>query len=487
MSSSSFTISPSLNCTLLITSSVFIDVVRQHGHPPVDYIRLLPSEWRKDSVKTILTLLLGIILVTNVFATERDVHLVIEYKTVNFAGKCKKAISVNHKIPAPTLHFKQGDHVTIHVHNHLDQEAAVHWHGIILPWQMDGVLGINQKGIPPGKDFLYQFKLEQSGTYWYHSHAALQEQEGLYGAFIVDPPEQPSYHYTKDYVVVLSDWSNTPAKQILANLKKTGDFYSPDFPLQPSLVKFIHDYQKASKQERKKLLNDYKMMQQTRMSIYDLSDVAYDAFLLNGKPDSCPWTAPVKVGDIVRLRFIGAGGSSIFRVKIPGSTLQMVHAEGNDVRPYTIDDFAVAPGETYDVLVKIKKNQPYIIYAESRDTLGASYGALITSPHQFVDYKKVKPFAEPENVSREMMSMMMEKMNHGSLPETAKETNAHAMEGMNHQKMGHKETMEHSMNMTMPIEPGITGDKFSPPTSSYSTSRGTKYQPMIAAQPVHFI
>ena len=516
-----------------------------------------------------------------VFATERIVNLVVEYKTVYFAGKPKKAISVNGQIPAPTLHFKQGDHVTIHVHNHLNEETAIHWHGILIPWQMDGVLGITQKGIPPGGTFRYQFTLEQSGTYWYHAHAGLQEQQGLYGAFLIDSHKEPLYHYTKNYVVVLSDWSNTYAEQTLKNLKKQGDYYAPKFPLQPSLAKFLHDYQKASKKERKELLEDYNGMQQSRMNIYDLSDVAYDTFLLNGHALNQPWTAPVKVGDMVRLRFIGAGGSTIFNVKIPDTKMQIIHVEGNDIRPYFVDSFAIAPGETYDVLVKIKKKKPYIIYAESRDTLGAAFGALTTSPHQFVNYKAVKPFPEPQTASREMMSMMMGNMNQGNLPDikinqihTMHKMTHHAMEmsnnhkehsnshvmsvsmamdssmkmkpnmpmmDMNHQKMNMDKSSEktqaymkppshsssnhanmnhstqntspkeappsharhpmqmdgasmksinhqmanHSMNMTMPTEPSIIGDRSYPATSYYATTMGTKYQDMVAAIPTN--
>lgn len=359
-------------------------------------------------------IIVNLCFTSNIFAAERVVNLVVGYKTVNFAGKYRTAITVNDQIPAPTLHFKEGDHVTINVYNHLDKETAIHWHGIILPWQMDGVEGITQKGIQPGDVFHYQFTLHQAGTYWYHAHAGLQEQQGLYGAFLIDPPQKPQYQYTKDYVIVLSDWSNTRPDQIMANLKKEGDYYSPRFPLQPSLTKFIHDYQKASREERKLLIDDYKMMQQMRMSIYDISDVAYDAFLLNGQPNFNPWTAPVKIGDVVRLRFIGAGGSTIFNVKIPGTSMQAVHVQGNDVKPYTINDFKIAPGETFDVLVKIQKNDPYIIYAESIDTVGAAYGALVTTPCQLVNYQQVTPFPEPKPVTREMMSLMMEGMHQGS-------------------------------------------------------------------------
>jgi FtsP/CotA-like multicopper oxidase with cupredoxin domain/uncharacterized protein involved in copper resistance len=406
-----------------------------------------------------LSLMLILLLFsTNALSTDRTVNFVVSYKKVDFAGKCIKAIAVNNQIPAPTLHFKQGDNVTINIHNQLDEDTAIHWHGIILPWQMDGVAGIAQQGIKPGSTFQYKFTIEQSGTYWYHAHAGLQEQQGLYGAFLIDPPQQPAYHYTKDYVIVLSDWSNTHPDKILANLKKEGDYYSPNFPMQPSLMRFIHDYQKGNKSERKNLVDDYKMMQQMRMSIYDINDVAYDAFLLNGHPKSKPWTAPVNVGDVVRLRFIGAGGNSIFHVKLPNAEMEMVHVQGNDVKPYPIKDFTIAPGETYDVLVKIKDNKPQIIYAESTDQIGAVYGALVTSPHQSVNYKDVSPFPEPLPVTREMMSFGMTHggMGHGEMNHNAmiqenmaqtknqKAINHEGMSdrGMNHGDMNHS---EHSM------------------------------------------
>jgi CopA family copper-resistance protein len=411
-------------------------------------------------------IIVSLFFTTNIFASDRVVNLVVAYKTVYFADQASKALAVNDQIPAPTLHFKEGDHITINVYNHLNEDTAIHWHGMLVPWQMDGVQGVTQKGIPPGGVFHYQFTLEQSGTYWYHAHAGLQEQQGLYGAFLIDPPKLPHYNYTKDYVVVLSDWSNTNPDKILANLKKEGDYYSPRFPLQPSLVKFIHDYRKASIEERQQLIDDYKMMQQMRMSIYDISDVAYDAFLLNGHTKSNPWTASVKVGDVVRLRFIGAGGSTIFHVKIPGTPMQMVHVEGNDVKPYTINDFTIAPGETYDVLVKIQKNNPYIIYAESIDTVGAAYGSLTTSPHQIVNYNQVTKFPEPLPVTRDMMSMMMGSMNHGSLPMDMsmnpianKKSHASSMGSMTHEMaMSHDDSNHHSMSPSMKMDSGMRMD-----------------------------
>lgn len=458
------------------------------------------------------------------FAAHSEIHLTVGYKTVSFAGKIRRAIAVNNQIPAPTLRFKEGEEVTIVVHNRMDVGTTIHWHGILLPWQMDGVEGVTQKAIPPGGSFSYKFTLEQSGTYWYHAHAGLQEQQGLYGALLIEPKNPSKYQYTKDYVVVLSDWTNTNPNHVLSNLKKDGDYYGPKFPLQPSLSKFIHDYHKATKNERSKILDDYKMMQQMRMSIYDLNDVAYDTFLLNGFTPQNPWTGQVKVGDVVRLRFIGAGANTIFRVKIPQTTLQMVHAQGNDVKPYNINDFTIAPGETYDILVKIKKDKPYIIYAESRDTVGAAVGALITHSKQVVPYHQVKAFPEPLPVTREMMDFMMGEMStntsksmemkHHSMPmdnshemnmndgsmmmrhnskkllhtSMTNEPKMHSIhKGMTNSmssmhEMGGTNSMEH---MSMPIEPTRIGDTIAPSNSIYRTSLGTKYQPITAAIPTN--
>lgn len=412
-----------------------------------------------------ILLICSIFFAINTYAADRTVNLVVGYKTVNFAGKSVQAIAVNNQIPAPTLHFKEGDHVTINVYNHLDQGTTIHWHGLLIPWQMDGVEGVSQEPIPPGGVFHYQFTLKQSGTYWYHAHAGLQEQQGLYGGFIIDPAKPPNYKYNKNYVVVLSDWINTNPDQVYANLKKEGDYYSPKFPLQPSLVRFIRDYQKASPQERKLLIDDYKMMQDMRMSIYDISDVAYDAFLLNGHTLANPWTAPVKVGDIVRLRFIGAGAGTMFHIKIPGTTMQVVHMQGHDVKPYEVNDITILPGETTDVLVKIKKDTPYIIYAESADKVGKIYGALITHPQQQVDYQQVKPFPTPESTTREMMAnMSMPGMDHGSMD----------MGGMNMSSM----KMDHAMNMDSDVK--TVGTKYQNVVAAYKTN-----DPNIPVEIIH--
>lgn len=469
-------------------------------------------------MKHYLGLLLALIYVSNVFATSTTLNLVVGYKTVYFAGKWRQAIAVNNQIPAPTLHFKQGDHVTINVYNRLNEETAIHWHGILVPWQMDGVLGVSQRGIQPGHVFHYRFTLQQSGTYWYHAHAGLQEQQGLYGAFLIDPLSPLPYHYTKDFVIVLSDWSNTYPNQILANLKKDGDYYSPNFPLQPSFIKFIHDYRHAAFNERQMILNNYKMMQQMRMSIYDLSDVAYDAFLLNGHSKEHPWTALVKKNDIVRLRFIGAAGDTIYHVKIPHSMMQIVHVQGNDVKPYAVNDFTIAPGETYDVLVTITHDKPTIIYAEARDKVGAAYGALVTSTKDMIDYADIKPFPEPLPVTQEMMMNSMASNMNPAMPAMRQKkikVNPH----LSHKNMYKNMRMNMPMNksmpdmqmdppadeklnikpksmamsqasmsnhqavgmMTMPTEPSIVGDHILKSPVTPAVTIGTKYQNITAA------
>lgn len=344
-----------------------------------------------------------------VFADTDIVNLNVAYKTVHFAGKDVQAIAINNQIPAPTLHFKEGDHVIINVINHLNTGTAIHWHGLIVPWAMDGVAGLTQAPIPPGGVFHYQFVLNQFGTYWYHSHAGMQEQQGLYGGIIIDP-KKPEYPVNKDYVMMLSDWNNAEPETVMNNLKKDGDYYQPEFPLQASLLHFIQSYRQASPDDQQQLKQTYSMMQIMRMSPYDISDGAYDAFLLNGHPPTDPWQATVKIGDIVRLRFIDAGGSSIFHVKIPGTLMKLIQVDGKDVVPYNLNDFEIAPGETFDVITKITTPNPAIIYAESIDTSGAAVGALVTQPQQAVDYAAIKSFPEPKPVMMTMSGMSMSGM-----------------------------------------------------------------------------
>lgn len=346
-------------------------------------------------------------------AKTQIINLTVAYKQVNFTGTPAQAISVNNQIPGPTLHLKEGQPVLINVFNRLNVGTTIHWHGLLVPWQMDGVSGVSQQPIPPGGFFQYRFTPHQSGSYWYHAHDGFQEQQGLYGGIIIDAKTLVAHHYNKDFVVVLSDWSNTGPQQIYANLKKVDGYYDSRFPLQASLFKFIRDYRNSTPLKRHQLLRSYKMMQKSRMNIYDFSDIAYDAYLLNGQVSQRPWTRKVKLGDTVRLRFIGAGASTNYNVKLDRGRMKIVQIDGNNIKPYTVEHFKIEPGETYDVLVSIKHLGATIIYAESMDTLGRAIGVLTTTPNVAVNIQDLKPFPEPAPI---MMGNMAMEMHSNSLP-----------------------------------------------------------------------
>lgn len=405
----------------------------------------------KQMIRLIYSLFfsLALLFVSSVEAKTQHINLFVAYKGVNFTGTPAQAIAVNNQIPGPTLHLKKGQPVVINVYNRLNKGTSIHWHGLIVPWQMDGVSGVSQKPIPPGGVFHYRFTPLQSGTYWYHAHDGFQEQQGLYGAIIIDPNTPSPYHYNKDFKVVLSDWSNTSPEGIYNNLKKTDGYYDARFPLQPSLFKFLRDYRNATPLKRQQLVRSYKMMQTSRMSIYDFSDVAYDAYLLNGRVWQQPWTRRVKVGDKVRLRFIGAPTSTNFNVKLDQGEMKIIQVDGNNIKPYFVKHFKIEPGETYDVLVTIQHPGATVIYAESVDTLGRAIGVLTTTPSVPVNIQTIKPFPEPPPI---MMGGM-----HTSMP--MPEMNSAENDSDRNMKMSHNHSMMPKKNISV----------------------GTPYQKMIAA------
>lgn len=382
-------------------------------------INLKPFMNRIISLTYSLILLFASLFVNSVEAKTQIINLTVDNQQVNFTGTPAQAIAVNNQIPGPILHLKEGQPVVINVYNRLKVGTTIHWHGLIVPWQMDGVSGVSQEPIAPGSVFHYRFTPRQSGSYWYHAHDGFQEQQGLYGAIVIDPKIPSPYHYTKDFIVVLSDWSNTLPGRIYNNLKKIDGYYDSRFPLQPSLLKFLHDYRKAIPLKRQQLLRSYIMMQKSRMNIYDFSDIAYDAYLLNGHVWQHPWTRYVKRGDKVRLRFIGAGASTNFNVKLDHGKMEIIQVDGNNIKPYFVDSFKIEPGETYDVLVSIQHPGATIIYAESIDTLGRAIGILTTKPDPSVNIQNITPFPEPSPM------MMMANMKMTSARMTMSSMNGH--------------------------------------------------------------
>ena len=290
---------------------------------------------------------------------------------VNFTGKIGVATTVNDQVPAPLLRWREGDTITLKVTNRLKVPTSIHWHGIILPNAMDGVPGMTFNGIAPGESFTYQFPVSQSGTYWYHSHSGFQEQTGLYGPLIIEPREPAPYHFDREYVVMLSDWSDASPEHIYSRLKKMDGYYNY---AQPTLIDFI----KQVKQEGwSKAFDDRMMWDQMRMSPRDLADVsgATYTYLMNGTTPAGNWNALFTRGEKVLLRFINGSAMSYFDVRIPGLKMTVVAADGQYVHPVSVDEFRMAVAETYDVIVE-PEERAYTLFAQSMDRSGYARGTL---------------------------------------------------------------------------------------------------------------
>jgi CopA family copper-resistance protein len=304
------------------------------------------------------------------------IDLTIGAAPINITGRRRMATAVNGTVPAPTLRLRQGDNVTINVANTLDEAASVHWHGLRLPNDMDGVPGLTFPGIPPGKTFTYRFPIVQSGTYFYHSHSGMQEQTGLYGAVLLIPDEKEPYAYDREYVVVLSDWTDEDAMEILSNLKQQSEYYNFH---QRTLGDFLKE---AHEKGVKPTWAEWSMWAKMRMSPTDIMDVtgATYTFLVNGQPPAANWTALFSPGERVRLRFINSASMSTFDVMIPGLPLTVIAADGSDVRPVTVDEFRIGVAETYDVIVEPRPDRAYAIFAQAQDRSGYARGTLAPRP-----------------------------------------------------------------------------------------------------------
>jgi len=298
-------------------------------------------------------------------------NLDVAYKNVNITGNTVKKVAVNDSIPGPTLRFTDGEDVTINVTNHLDEDTSIHWHGILLPGEMDGVPRLNGfPGIKPGETFTYNFKIRQTGTYWYHSHSKGQEQDGMYGSMIIKPKCTDPVRADRDYIVLLSDFHDEDASGIMANLKMSSEYYQY---ARRTVGDFFED---AGKKGFSTAWENAKMWGEMRMLPTDLSDVTGYTFLTNGKSPEQNWTGIFKAGERVRLRFINASAMSFFDVRIPGLKMQVVASDGQNVEPVPVDEFRFGAAEIYDVVVTPKENKAYTIVAEPIDRTGFALGTL---------------------------------------------------------------------------------------------------------------
>lgn len=301
-----------------------------------------------------------------------DFALTVGQLAVQITDRERLAVAVNGSLPAPVLHWQEGDTVTLRVTNQLRESTSIHWHGILLPTGMDGVPGLSFPGIAPGETFTYQFPVRQSGTYWYHSHSGFQEQLGLYGALVIHPREPEAVD--RDYVVLLSDWTDENPARVLAKLKKQSDYYNFN---QPTLGDLVRD---ARREGLGAALSERAMWGQMRMNRTDLADVSgYTyTYLMNGQSPAGNWTGLFSPGERVRLRFINAAAMTYFDVRIPGLRMTVIAADGQPIVPVQVEEFRIAVAETFDVLVTPEQDDAYTIFAQSMDRTGFARGTLAT-------------------------------------------------------------------------------------------------------------
>jgi len=303
----------------------------------------------------------------------RGSHFTLDvgYQHVNFTGRRRLATTINQSLPAPTLRVREGDTLHLRVRNTLAVDTSIHWHGVVLPAAMDGVPGISFGGIKPGDYYDFRFSTKQHGTYWYHAHSGHQEQTGIYGAFIIDPREPEPFHYDRDHVVLLSDWSDEDPDVVFHKLRKMSGYYNRNERTASDLWQEIHGKGVA------RTWDDRKMWNQMRMNERDISDVTgYTyTFLMNGQTPEQGWRGLFKKGETVRLRFINAAAMTFFDVRIPGLKMTVVAADGQYVQPIDVDEFRIGNAESYDVLVT-PNDDAYTIFAQAMDRSGYARGTL---------------------------------------------------------------------------------------------------------------
>ncbi|MBX3325787.1 MAG: copper resistance system multicopper oxidase [Nitrospira sp.] len=300
------------------------------------------------------------------------INLVISERSFTVDGRIGTAATINGTIPGPLIRLKEGQEVTIRVTNQLMEASSIHWHGILLPAHMDGVPGVSFRGIQPGETFSYRFSVKQSGTYWYHSHSGGQELQGMYGPMILDPVEPDSFQYDREYVVLLSEWSAESTEVMMDHLKKFSGYYNFQ---KRDAREFVSD---ATRWGFWPAMRNYVMWDEMRMDPTDFADVTSSTFtfLMNGLPSVGNWTGLFRPGERVRLRFINGASMTFYDVRIPGLAMTVVQADGQNVQPVTVEEFRVAPAETYDVLVRPTEDRAYTIFAETLDRSGFVRGTL---------------------------------------------------------------------------------------------------------------
>lgn len=349
--------------------------------------------------------------------TEFD--LFIGETPVNITGSPRTALTINGGIPGPLLRWREGDTVTLRVKNRLKDMTSIHWHGIVLPANMDGVPGLSFRGIEPDGTYVYQFKVKQNGTYWYHSHSGFQEQVGVYGPLVIEAKEPEPFEYDRDHVVMLTDWTDEDPAALMKTLKKQADYYNNH---KRTVGDFIQD---VADKGWSATVADRKMWAEMKMNPTDIADVsgATYTYLMNGLARNSNWTGTFKRGEKIRLRFINGSAMSYFDVRIPGLKMTVVAADGLYVKPVVVDEFRIATAETFDVIVEPTQDA-YTLFAQSMDRTGYARGTLAVRPGLAAPVPELDP-----RPLVTMADMGMAGMDHGSM------SGMGDMAGMDHSKM----------------------------------------------------
>ena len=387
--------------------------------------------------------------------TEFD--LFIGETPVNITGNSRTAMTINGGIPGPLLRWREGDTVTLRVKNRLKDMTSIHWHGIILPANMDGVPGLSFHGIEPDGTYVYRFKVKQNGTYWYHSHSGFQEQVGVYGPLVIEAKEPEPFEYDREHVVMLTDWTDENPASLMKTLKKQADYYNIH---KRTVGDFIQD---VADKGWSATVADRKMWAEMKMNPTDIADVsgATYTYLMNGLAPNSNWTGTFKRGEKIRLRFINGSAMSYFDVRIPGLKMTVVAADGLYVKPVTVDELRIATAETFDVIVEPTQDA-YTLFAQSMDRSGYARGTLAVRPGMAAPVPELDP-----RPLVTMADMGMAGMDHGAMGgmgdmagmdhSKMAGTEGSSMQGMSGMDGGDMKGMNHGATQDMPGMDSMTG------------------------------
>lgn len=370
-----------------------------------------------------LVLVVGLTAVLSSVAVAGQYNLTVDPVTIDTGEFTRSGIGFNGASPGPVLRFKEGEDVTVNVTNNLSESTSIHWHGLILPYQQDGVPGISYNGIAAGETFTYNFPITQSGTYWFHSHTGFQEPDGAYGTIIIDKKKREPFRYDKEYVVQLTDTHPHSGDRIMRNLKMMPDYYNRK---QRTFFDFLKDTEEKGFGAA---MADYKAWGKMRMMPTDIEDLQGFTPLINGKSADQNWTGLFKPGERIRLRFINSSAMTYFDIRIPGLKMTVVQSDGNNVQPVPVDEFRLAVAETYDVIIHPKEDKAYTLFAETMGRTAYARGTL--APREGMT-AEVPEMREAPLLTMADMGMAHEGMDHGAMMSGGKMDHSKMMAGGAH-------------------------------------------------------